>query len=253
MQQLVLSLFPGADLFGRAFEQEGFTVVHGPDILLGGDIRNFHVFPQKFDGIIGGPPCQSFSQATLRAGGSDHAVHGNLIPEFERIVIEAKPRWYVMENVRQAPLPFVNYIWSDMLEMSGTEHNYHYLKCIYYQVTDAWACGASQHRLRRFSSNLWLKPELMPELERHPDPWPTVTATEDKMTAGTSKKNQGARAGRKVGRRMTLEEVNEAMGLPKNWETPALTVAMQYQVRGNGVELHCGRTIARAVKQALES
>lgn len=39
---LVLSMFPGADLFGMAFEAEGFCVVAGPDVIFGRDIRNFH-------------------------------------------------------------------------------------------------------------------------------------------------------------------------------------------------------------------
>lgn len=39
---LVLSLFPGADLFGMAFEAEGFCVVTGPDVMFGRDIRDFH-------------------------------------------------------------------------------------------------------------------------------------------------------------------------------------------------------------------
>lgn len=54
--QLVLSIFPGIDLFGLGFEQEGFPVVRGPDPLFGGDIRTFTIPAEKFDGIIGGPP-----------------------------------------------------------------------------------------------------------------------------------------------------------------------------------------------------
>lgn len=33
---LVLSLFPGIGLLDMAFEEEGFTVVRGPDLLWGG-------------------------------------------------------------------------------------------------------------------------------------------------------------------------------------------------------------------------
>ena len=39
---LVLSLFPGIGLLDMAFEEAGFTVVRGPDLLRGGDIRRFH-------------------------------------------------------------------------------------------------------------------------------------------------------------------------------------------------------------------
>lgn len=95
MRGLVLELFPGAGLFGKAFEAEGWCVVRGPDILWGGDVRNFHAVPGYFDGVIGGPPCQLFSQASYLNG--TNAV--NLIPEFLRIVEEAQPTWAVMENV----------------------------------------------------------------------------------------------------------------------------------------------------------
>jgi DNA (cytosine-5)-methyltransferase 1 len=86
---LVLSIFPGA------FEAEGFCVVRGPDVLLGGDIRKFHAPRGRFDGVIGGPPCQSFSVAIAsRASDEDEtgraaAKFQNLIPEFERVVKEA--------------------------------------------------------------------------------------------------------------------------------------------------------------------
>jgi DNA (cytosine-5)-methyltransferase 1 len=59
--QLVLSLFPGIGLLDMAFEEEGFCVVRGPDVLWGGDVKRFHPPAGKFDGVIGGPPCQSHS------------------------------------------------------------------------------------------------------------------------------------------------------------------------------------------------
>lgn len=92
--QLILELFPGAGLFGKAFEALGATVVRGPDILWGGDVHDFHVPAGRFDGIIGGPPCQIFSTAAITG---TEAV--NLIPEFVRLIEEAKPKWAVMENV----------------------------------------------------------------------------------------------------------------------------------------------------------
>jgi len=58
---LVLSVFPGIDLLSRAFEEQGYCVVRGPDLLWGGDVRTFHPPPGVFEGVIGGPPCQAFS------------------------------------------------------------------------------------------------------------------------------------------------------------------------------------------------
>lgn len=106
MPGLVLSLFPGIGLLDMAFEADGFTVVRGPDCLWGGDIRAFHPPAGKFDGIIGGPPCQMFSSLAhlLKASGRKTRF-GNMIPEYERCVDEAQPAWFLMENVRAAPAP----------------------------------------------------------------------------------------------------------------------------------------------------
>lgn len=233
MRGLVLSLFPGADLLGMAFEEAGFCVVRGPDCMMGGDIRNFHAVPGKFDGVIGGPPCKSFSKACT----GQVATEGNLIPEFERVVLEAMPRWFCMENVEQAPMPFAD-------RQPAVKVNGYLMQAHHY--------GAHQNRLRRFSTNLVLTPEtgLVPVSQRHPDPWPTVTATENKYCGGTTDRR---RAGRKVGRQMTLAEVNVAMGLPENWETPCLLNEYKYAVRGNGVPLPLGRAVARCVVDAIDS
>lgn len=102
---LVLSLFPGLGLLDRAFEEEGFVVVRGPDVLWGGDVRIFHPPAGVFSGVIGGPPCQTFSTLANLVRSKGHEPRfGNLIPEFERCVLEAMPAWYLMENVPAAPL-----------------------------------------------------------------------------------------------------------------------------------------------------
>ncbi len=129
---LVLSLFPGIGLLDMAFEQEGFCVVRGPDLLWGGDVRAFHPPAGKFEGIIGGPPCQLFS-ILKRLNPLAGEKQGNLIPEFERVVSEASPAWFVMENVEGAPLPIV-----DGYDVHAQ------------LIRDAWV-GGETTRLRRFS------------------------------------------------------------------------------------------------------
>jgi DNA (cytosine-5)-methyltransferase 1 len=95
MPQLVLSLFPGIDLLGRAFEEvwvDGICVVRGPDVIFGGDIRGWHVPAGKFDGVIGGPPCQAFSELVKLVKHNGHSPKfGNLIPEFCRCIEEGHP------------------------------------------------------------------------------------------------------------------------------------------------------------------
>jgi DNA (cytosine-5)-methyltransferase 1 len=137
---LVLSLFPGIGLLDRAFEEEGFTVVRGPDVLWGGDIRRFHPPSGVFDGVIGGPPCQMFSRLSIMVRHNGYEPKfGNLIPEFERCIGEAEPRWFLMENVPAAPEPVV--------ERYAVVHQV---------INNRWfidegVLGAEQHRQRRIS------------------------------------------------------------------------------------------------------
>lgn len=100
MRGLVLSLFPGIDLLGRAFEAQGWSVVWGPDVIYGRDIRGWGVPAGRFNGVIGGPPCQMFSALAniVRANGKQPKF-GDLHPEFCRVVAEAQPAWWVCENV----------------------------------------------------------------------------------------------------------------------------------------------------------
>lgn len=52
-----------------------------------------------FDILLGGFPCQPFSQAGLRKGFSD--TRGTLFFEIERIIEEKKPKAFLLENVKQ--------------------------------------------------------------------------------------------------------------------------------------------------------
>ena len=132
MSGLVLSLFPGIGMLDMAFEEAGYCVVRGPDVLWGGGVRRFHPPAGKFDGIIGGPPCQAFSRLVHIVKAKGQTPKANLIPEYERVVAEAKPAWFIMENVPDAPEPTVDryFVGSEMLQ-------------------DSWVGGATS-RLRRF-------------------------------------------------------------------------------------------------------
>lgn len=104
MKNLILSIFPGIGLLDAGFEICGYCVVRGPDLLWGGDIKKFHAPAGAFEGVIGGPPCQAFSSMNY----VNHKKNTtNLIPEFERVVAEANPDWWLFENVIQAPEPSI--------------------------------------------------------------------------------------------------------------------------------------------------
>lgn len=221
MSGLVLSLFPGARFFDRAFELEGFCVVAGPDVLFGGDVRDFHPPTGRFDGIIGGPPCQSFSPIgnVNRARYGDDSVMPDLIPEFYRVLNEAAPNWYVMENSPHA---------------HGRDFKY--------TLDNAWL-GERQARRRCFWSNLELSIEV--PCFGHPNPERTVT----------SKQSVDWRGSRAKEPTRTLEDMLDLQGYPRDYfgEHSPFTMQARRKMVGNGVAMPTGRAIARAVKRALES
>jgi DNA (cytosine-5)-methyltransferase 1 len=107
--ELVLSIFPGIDLLGKAFSKNGFCVVTGPDIITGGDIRKFVTVPGRFNGIIGGSPCQDFSKLR-RVPPTGYGLE--MLAEFKRVIDESQPDWWLLENVAGVPdLKIDGYSW----------------------------------------------------------------------------------------------------------------------------------------------
>jgi len=238
MSGLVLSLFPGIGLLDKAFEEEGFCVVRGPDLLWGGDIRRFHPPAGRFDGVIGGPPCQAFSRLRHLVEHNGFQVAENLIPEYERVIAEAAPSWFLMENVPAAPEPIVpGYVVHSQL------------------VSNRDDCGGEQSRERRFSFGTgdgrrlgldWWAPPVPVAFGR------AVLASGGHRTVpvaiggGKRKRESGKHNGRDY-----LKTALSLQGLPDDFDLPPFTVAAKVKAIGNGVPLPMGRTIARAVKRAL--
>lgn len=96
---LILSVFPGIDMLGMGFEQAGFCVVRSPDLITGGDIRDFNPPSGVFHGIIGGSPCQDFS--SLNHNPSDYG--NEMLDEYCRVVTGSHPEWFLFENVARFP------------------------------------------------------------------------------------------------------------------------------------------------------
>lgn len=233
MTHLVLSLFPGIGLLDMAFEQEGFCVVRGPDLLWGGDIRKFHPPAGRFDGVIGGPPCQAFSSLRHLVAAAGNKTAPNLIPEFERCIDEAAPRWFLMENVPDAPKPAVaGYIVHAVL------------------IRDVWV-GGETNRMRRFSFGTPFGARLDIEtLALHcPNPAPAVVAS----SGGPCTARRSGGAIRKSRNGGSLPEMLRGQGLPPDFlrDCP-LKVDGQIAAIGNGVPLPMGRAVAKAVHEALD-
>jgi DNA (cytosine-5)-methyltransferase 1 len=110
----VVSLFTGAGGLDLGFEKAGFDVIWANEY----DKDIWDTYEKNFpntkldrrsitnissdeipdcDGIIGGPPCQSWSEAGAQRGISDH--RGQLFFEFIRILKSKKPLFFLAENV----------------------------------------------------------------------------------------------------------------------------------------------------------
>lgn len=250
MSGLVLSLFPGIGLLDMAFELEGFCVVRGPDVLWGGDVKRFHPPAGVFEGVIGGPPCQLFTQLRYLnplAG----QKHGNLIPEFERVIHETHPKWFVMENVPAAPEPTLP------------------TDCFYCEATNLTSAilnnrwlGEEQDRTRRFTfgqrghGKFWLEvavfesPLYRQAVTRSARAVPVKLGGSGKVKRTYTE--DGKRRGPNVGPREAVGEMLRLQGLPEDYldEAPFSESGKRLMV-GNGVPLPMGRAIARAVLRAL--
>ncbi len=242
---LVLSLFPGIGLLDRAFEEEGFCVVRGPDLLWGGDVKNFHPPSEIFDGVIGGTPCQRWSSlaGVIKAAHGEESLAEDLIPEFERCVAEAQPDWFLMENVRGAPIPQV-----EGYQVDPTLLNARWL-------------GEVQNRLHRLSfgsqdgRKLYYETVALEPMEFEPRVCTNsggrrAKPVRDPKTGRLRGKQGDAEWQRLRGR--SIEQLCALQGLPRDFfaESP-FKKRHQAKMLGNGVPLAMGRAIAKAVKAAI--
>lgn len=216
MQGTVLSLFPGIDLFGRAFTQEGFCVVRGPDLLFGQDVRDFFAPLGAFLGIIGGSPCQDFS----RARRSEPTGEGDAtIAEFARVVTEAQPVWFVLENVPGVPRVNVAGYKLQLINISAAE------------------CGGRQSRRRVFQFGWRDGPGL---IVRRGDTQPTTLEPCCLASEASRKK------------RRSWSDFCELQGLPRTFDLPGWSLAAKYRMVGNGVPVMMGRAIAIAIRDRFQ-
>ncbi len=239
MKDLLLSVFPGIDVLGLGFEAEGYTVLRGPDPMCGRlhDIRRFHPPAGVFAGVIGGPPCQAHSKlaAVVRARYGKDRVAEDLIPEFARVVMEAAPRWFLMENVPHAPAPQVD--------------GY----AVYaFLLNNRWL-GGVQNRLRRFWFGVrgavpvdlrrWLEYAAL-----EPAEWrPAVLASGSYKQRRRGRVRLSAKAGPS---KATVREGLRLQGLPEDFfEGAPFTIKGQQRLVGNAVPLPMARALARAIRK----
>ncbi|MBL8815233.1 MAG: DNA cytosine methyltransferase [Planctomyces sp.] len=223
--QTVLSLFPGVGLLDRAFEErEEFSVVRGPDLIHGGDIRNFRVAAGVYGGIIAGPPCQGFSQANAHRFNPQHPSVRNSVEMLEltvRLIEAARPTWFLIENVPNVPDvrvgPYiVQRIAINDWECGGLQLRW---RAIQFGHIEGWHLRPSRVNDRSFSRKKGRRPEAI-------------------TTKPTS-------------RHMTFAEQCRRQGLSEPVSLPGWTREAKFRAVGNGVPLSVGRVLAAAVAECV--
>lgn len=164
-----LDLFSGAGGFSEGFRQAGFHTIaasdvdawagatyelnhgkHGTQFILG-DISDPKVKEKLFDAvgrheldvIIGGPPCQGFSQVRNHARLIDDP-RNKLYRHYVSVIGKLRPRTFVMENVPGLENLGGGAVRTQILEDLTLDGEYR-VEC---KVLDAAAFGVPQNRLR---------------------------------------------------------------------------------------------------------
>lgn len=214
--ELVLSIFPGIDLLGRAFEEKGFCIVRGPDLLWGGDIRHFHPPSGVFWGVIGGPPCQDFSKLR-RCAPTGYGLA--MLTEFARVVKAARPEWWLMENVAAVP---------DLANVPGCAlPGWSHQR---FDVNQGWYGDSTRLRHIQFGSK---SGRLLNVTRRQ--------VTEPKPGAALANDDR------------PFSELCRLQGLPDDFDLPPFLASEKKRAVGNGVPLEMGRVLAQAVIDAYSS
>jgi len=155
----IISLFSGAGGLDRGFENAGFNIIwaneydkkiwethrlnHPKTILDTRSIRDIKEdeVPNNINGIIGGPPCQSWSLAGSMRGIED--ARGQLFYDYLRILKVKQPEFFVAENVPGMLSPthidaFMNI--KEMFKSCGYVVNH--------KLLNVWDYGVPQDRKR---------------------------------------------------------------------------------------------------------
>lgn len=225
--QLVLSLFPGIGLLDMAFQEAGFCVVRGPDLIHGGDMREFRVPPAgRLDGLIAGPPCQGFSVANTQRRNPDHpSVRQSLemLDLTADIIHRCRPRWALVENVPTVPTLRISGYTTQRIAINDFE------------------CGGKQLRWRAVQ---WL----------HAEGWHLrPKRVNDRSPSRRKGRRPVAVTTKPSSRHMTFADQCRRQGLSQMLELPGWSREARFRAVGNGVPLSIGRVLAAAVSECESS
>ncbi|MDR1279781.1 MAG: DNA cytosine methyltransferase [Opitutaceae bacterium] len=142
-----------------------------------------------------------------------------MLHEFARVVFEAQPDWWLMENVPGVHDLMIEGYTIQRLNLNASE------------------CGCRQNRLQtlQFGS----RDGLMLVCDR------AVTFRTLERTCLASEASRSDRRG--------WGDFCELQGLPRDFDLPGLSVAAKYRAVGNGVPVPMARVLARAVRARQSS
>ena len=167
-----ISLFTGAGGFDLGIEQAGFTplcqvewdesacktLMHNRPAffshasLIQGDIRKVAtemILKEAGLGVgecyllVGGPPCQGFSRSNIKSLSGRYDVRNDLVFEYLRIVDQAKPKYFIFENVQG----FVSFNEHEYLRAFLERAHGNYYELVY-GLVNAAEHGVPQRRIR---------------------------------------------------------------------------------------------------------
>jgi DNA (cytosine-5)-methyltransferase 1 len=174
----------------------------------------------------------------------------NLIPEFERVVGETQPKWFLMENVAAAPTPTVaDYSIEDFILNNRW-------------LPDDNGIGHEQNRIRKFvfgtkgnsRSDFSLKMFIEMAALENPVFAPTVLTGKGNGGYKEIEINGAIKKCPNYGKRREFSEMARLQGLPENFLDDApFTSEGKRRVVGNGVPLPMGKAIAKAIKKFLNN
>ena len=309
----IISLFSGCGGLDLGFEKAGFEIPvanefdktifetfkinHPHTKLIEGDVRQItkndiekYLGDGNIDGIIGGPPCQSWSEAGALRGIED--ARGQLFFDYIRILKEFKPKFFLAENV------------SGMLANRHSEAVKNIISLFDetgYDVTltlvNAKNYGVAQERKRVFYIGfrkdlnikfnfpkgsteedeakltlrdvIWdLKDSAVPALTRNyhnPEDWSeqafTIQASgrqsqlhpsAPKMVKVGKDKCEFVKDKKDLYRRLTVREAARIQGFPDSFKFIYENVDNGYKMIGNAVPVNLAFEIACAIKKELE-
>lgn len=217
---MILSVFSGMDILGKAFRDNGFMVVSAGDILWGQDIANFIPTPNQqtgipIEGVIGGSPCQDFSKARRTAPtGKGLEALGHFI----RVVNTIRPSWFLLENVPQVP----------SINIEG----YHIQR---FSLQPYEVGGSEQNRNRHFQFGSLQG--LVLQFNRLPAP----TIKNQCVTASPGNK------------RITWSECVRLQDLPEGFDLPLIPKGLKMKLLGNGVNYAVANEICKAIISAKDN